>query len=112
MVMNIRDKVIFVNTVQHTGTWFVIDFLRAHSKFSDIVEWRNVRHLSLKDNDKKVILHKHLPDPIEKDSGFFNLCLPELFKTVVPLRDPLRAVITKYRRHPEYDFEEIISGFL
>ena len=123
------DRVIFIPTVQHTGTWFIIDFLRKHSKVNDeVFFWRDVR-INLKTPPLKEgildIMHVHIagdrnqswmPEPVDLKGKCHLPMIMDAFidawGAVIPLRDPLRAVITRQARHPGLDHTHMVSGYL
>jgi hypothetical protein len=126
-----QDKVIYVISVQHTGTWFAIDFLRGHSKVrNEIFQWKDVRVCQAfppLEPDIWDIMHVHLgtcwhhtTDFAEYDSALDMKCqMPLLadmfvktFPTVMPVRDPLRAIITRQIRHPDKTHNYIVNGFI
>lgn len=123
------EKVIFIPTVPHTGTWFVINFL---SNF--VVNFAEASQI-LKDNvqvTEPTLIHTHTPIynpapiqfapnfphdvPVPKDSKSLSIdciCLmASIFKTVIPVRDPLAAILTREARHPEFRHFFIVDGFL
>lgn len=107
---------IFTPTIQHTGTWFLLRFLEHY--IPNIVEtWK-----LLQDNQpvqRPAILHTHFPVvdsfslPNKKSLPLDTIStLANLFPTVIPIRDPLRALLTRECRHPEYRHFYIVDGFV
>lgn len=105
---------VFVTSIQHTGTWFVLNFLKRFMP--------NIVHtFQVIDNyqiiEKGSIIHCHFSGINTAD---FNkglslggiVALASLFKTVVPVRDPLAAILTRESRHPEQRHFYIPEGFV
>ena len=138
---------VFVPSVQHTGTWFTIDFLRKFFprnreltfalEAAEKPEAENIDYAPKYADaaGQATILHLHLPisTGINEDSTngtpfhrkwYANLkscrSLPvstlllfcNLMKTVVPLRDPLAAILTRETRHPQFRHFCIVDGFV
>lgn len=110
-----------VFSVQHTGTWFAIEFLRGHPNVSGtFFEIRNLVSPSLPSIDDRSVLQVHLGTPVgegtpresEKFADEEALAIfAEAERAVVPLRDPLLSVLTRQNRHPWLDHRYIVSGF-
>lgn len=113
--------IIFTPTVPHTGTWFVINFL---SNF--IPNFREASQI-LRDEiviDEPTILHTHFAPRKEWYNGcerrekikqlpIDSICLlASIHKTVIPVRDPLAAILTREARHPEHRHFHIVDGFI
>lgn len=108
--------IVFIPTVQHTGTWFVINFLSNY--IPELKEASVIVH----DNEMingPAMLHTHFPalyheTPLEaKSLPIDSICLlASLFKTVIPVRDPLLAILTREWRHPELRHFYIVDGFI
>jgi len=141
------NDIIFVPSVQHTGTWFVINFLlnffEQEKELTLLLEDRkkyDAEHINYQYKydcplDKKTIAHIHLPI-VQQDSGldlmdeqFYNgwksnletmrslpistiLLFCNFFKTVIPVRDPLAAILTREVRHPQFRHFYIIDNFV
>ena len=141
--------IVFVPSVQHTGTWFVINFLKNFFEYSREVtflledddmkpEDANVlyRPKYSRSLDKPTVVHVHLPisrNP-SADVDFFGtwfdstwiqnlatkrslpvqtlLLLCNFFKTVIPVRDPMAAILTREARHPQFRHFCIVDGFV
>jgi molybdopterin-guanine dinucleotide biosynthesis protein A len=126
MVLN---DIVFVPSIQHTGTWFTIRFLQ--NFYPTAVEadkvWKNQ---SLPDG--RCVLHSHFPivrqpeiqidmdwwsrrQMVLKDK-FLDLrtieLLASMFKTVIPVRDPLAAILTRETREPHLRHFYIVDGFV
>ncbi|MCP4475390.1 MAG: hypothetical protein GY821_12660 [Gammaproteobacteria bacterium] len=126
--MKLKD-IIFVPSVQHTGTWFV---LRLLEKFGyEIKTTKDILDGKVIESGKKTVIHTHFPitnnlnkivpnDPFELRTYNSDapLCinsivmLSNMFKTVVPIRDPLAAMLTREARHPELRHFFIVDGFV
>lgn len=122
--MNARN-VIFVPTIPHTGTWFVLRFLERF--VPNIVEAKNTGGRIT----EPTILHTHFPvinyldihykpnypyirtekNPKSLTYDAIELMI-SLFKTVIPIRDPLAAILTREARHPELRHFFIVDGFI
>ena len=138
---------VFVPSVQHTGTWFTVNFLRKFFprnreltfafESAEKPEAENHDYAPQYDDaaGQPTVLHIHLPisTGINEDSTngtqfhrkwYANLkscrSLPvstlllfcNLMKTVVPLRDPLAAILTREARHPQFRHFCIVDGFI
>lgn len=110
-------NIIFVPTVQHTGTWFVLRFLERFGY--GIKEIWQVLEDGKIPIPNSTLLHTHFPvqdalsQDLKKASPLRTIfTLVNLFKTVVPVRDPLAAILTRECRHPEYHHFYIVDGFV
>jgi hypothetical protein len=117
-----KAKVIYVTSIQHTGTWFLLDMLACHPDVDGLCESRLVRP-----GDtyifpgKTTILHKHIPMSAEgevitlEQDRLLNvphLAVIDTYKTLIPLRDPLLSIITRQSRHPDLTHTYLVHGFL
>lgn len=132
-----ESNAIFVLSVHHTGTWFVIDALRNHPDAGPFIEFREL--VSSRDTDqakqsfnaatKPTIIQTHYvgtnitPCLHFEGNGVWqrmkgHICHAMLanMKTVIPVRDPVLSILTRAARHPEQDpayfplaFEELLS---
>lgn len=108
-------KAIFLPTIQHTGTWFTINLLLYHSKVNSFSELRN-----LKFGEDITIIHTHFGDgetrhPLDECKHQPFYVVKELIKDypcVIPLRDPLAALVTRQVRHSDLQHSYIIEGFV
>ena len=100
---------ILIASVQHTGTWFMIDFvervggIRVRLLQDLVFNWRPTN-----------ALHIHTADEGVFGNDFAERLLPHLVKihkTIIPLRDPVLSLITRQTRFPEKSHEYIIDGF-
>src|SRR3990167_3529199 len=98
-------RILFLPTVQHTGTWFLIEFLRAHPEVKHFVELQALRknHSFIEDpvSGQKGLV----PNQVNLIQGHFQLEFMHLIlsfaaacPTVIPLRDPLASVLTAVNR--------------
>lgn len=109
-------RIIFVPTIQHTGTWFTLRFLEHY--IPNICEVWKV----LKENrpvQSPAILHTHFPVvdsfslPNKKSLPLDSIyTLANLYQTIIPVRDPFAAILTRECRHPEYRHFYIVDGFV
>lgn len=139
--MQIKE-LIFVPSVQHTGTWFTIKFL-----MNFIPNEKEVYHIlkseqTLKGGKtggsenqqitKPTVMHSHFPILRNLDMNIDmdyrtrqqlhvkNRCLPltniltfvNIFKTIIPIRDPLAAILTREARLPHLRHFYIVDGFI
>ncbi len=126
-----QNKVIYICSVQHTGTWFVIEFLKRHSRIREVLfQWRDVRICNafpkLEPNIWDMVhthcgtCWHHQTDMSEYDDTLDMKCMMPMMAdmwiktmpTVMPVRDPLRAIITRQIRHPEKTHNYIVNGFI
>lgn len=116
-----RKKGALIVSVQHTGTWFAIEFLRRHPSLrsGEFIELSEVfKHKMI---SPYPLIHTHLggstqieyPERVNKfisrDDFIEFIQIPT---TVVPVRDPLLSLITRHKRHPMLDHRYIVDGFL
>jgi len=139
MSLQVKD-ILFVPSIQHTGTWFTIKFLQhfipnEREVFHILKSEQTVKGENLDDQQttKPTILHSHFPIirnfenmHIDMDCRtrqqlhVKNRCLPltniltfaNIFKTVIPLRDPLAAMLTREARHPHLRHFFIVDNFI
>lgn len=105
---------ILVASVQHTGTWSAIGMIE-HMTGEKVCELWKI----LNGDPIEGILHTHIGDPMLVDTvergkhvnGYILDALTTLFKTVIPVRDPMRSLITRQMRHPNLQHLHIIDGF-
>lgn len=99
-------KNVFLGTVQHTGTWFVIDVLKQLTS-TDVTLTKN---LKTNEYNSVPLIHTHL-----RDGGLSLKDQSKLIaqrKTIFTVRDPILSLITRLNRHGELtDHEQIIDGF-
>ncbi len=101
----LKDAIV-VPSVNHTGTWFVLDFLAGHPGTGDVVELPSV--LARNSLTPGSIVHFHVagcPPLWDAYDGLRE-------RMVIPLRDPLACLCTRQARHPFLDHRYIIDGFL
>lgn len=127
-----------IYSVQHTGTYFTMDLVSRHSKicgcigmkdFSDFsidgsgrLDLDNVLPLSeiIQRKDLDVtgipVLHAHI-DAInsynfaQKFMSSMNL-QGTIQKTIVPVRDPMKSLVSRQNRYPFLNHEYIVDGFV
>jgi len=122
---------IFVLSAQHTGTWFAIDTIREYPEFG----FSELNQLADRDWDRpkrpRLLLHAHIgctpdmadcfptkptsPGGLLLDTKFVSEEDMELvvskYRTIIPVRDPLLALITRHVRHANWSHRHIIHGF-
>ena len=112
---------IHIASIQHTGTWFIIDFLRQHSQINKFIEFKDIVLLngSVSEN-KNTLLHSHIAvsnagihrnDRCKHIPPIILNVFMNTFKTIISLRDPMLSLITRLNRHPELNHEYIINAF-
>jgi len=126
------DKIVYMYSVQHTGTWFVLWFLDNHP---DILGHITANDLMLKNpglfdgpfiarSKKKIVFHSHINAQMGPN-GLFKVPTDEQYKKflgvyhkkpekrryLIPIRDPLLSLITRHTRHPKRDHIDVIRGF-
>lgn len=111
---------IYMPTIQHTGTWTLIDVIAPHPEIKGFVQLRNlpqalgggvIRTHNIQGGCSKLqeelvlgelnLLHSHVGD---KGLNTVHVLLAALYPTVMPLRDPLAVAISKRKRfasHPK-----------
>ncbi len=113
-----HDTVV-VASVQHTGTWFIIDMLKKHSAFGNQTQWKPlVREEVETPTETKPLLHIHLTGglPMHPDDKFksarnvISHALTHTYPTVIPMRDPVLSLISRHARHPGFDHMSIVKG--
>lgn len=100
----LKDAIV-VPSVNHTGTWFVIDFLAGHPGTGDVVELPSV--LARNALRTGSIVHFHVSGSPPLWDAYEGL----RERVIVPLRDPLAALCTRQARHPFLDHRYIVDGF-
>jgi len=115
------SKVIYLPTIQHTGTWFVIETLKLHPDVEAYVEAHLLRRLSQRgtplaqtmydkesfSEDGFTIIQQHIPlwekaknlhSPGQGASDILFAALICSVPTILPIRDPLLSLITARNR--------------
>lgn len=114
-----EKQVTCVLSPNHTGTWFVLDFLAEHPQTNDLVEYRKV--LATRSIVQRSILHAHIggryfplhPNEVDKYAAMAAYtALVRTGRVIIPLRDPMQALITRQCRHPFLDHRCIVEAFL
>ena len=112
------NKILFLPSVQHTGTWFVLSILE---KFGyNIVDSKrlleggvNINHPSTIQTHFPIESSYQTPFELDKWMGVNSIqVLSKIFKTVIPIRDPLAAILTREARHPELRHFYIVDGYV
>ncbi len=107
-------KRIFVPSITHTGTWFVLRFLQHF--ISNLVEGKDFDERKF-DVPEDCIVHFHYPITDKRDfSKAIGITgakiLASLFPTVIPIRDPLAALLSRETRQPQLRHFYIIHGYI
>jgi hypothetical protein len=109
-------KAIFIPTIQHTGTWFCIEFLKAHNEVQHFVELKDLRV----NGSEMTLIHTHFgdgnthhPADVSKHIPFYvvNDLINE-YPSITTVRDPLAALITRQIRCPDLWHTYIIDSFV
>lgn len=116
-------KLLFLYTVHHTGTWFLIEFLKGHpdvkqfylmKEFYEVDDW--IHH-------DKIALHNHVhlnqPSlykewkrvPLLFTNHYYNDAFISTYPTIIPIRDPLLSLITRHKRRDDWSHKFIVEGF-
>jgi hypothetical protein len=147
MGMRLSD-IVFVPSIQHTGTWFLLgilqNFFEKTKELTFLLENNEkqesedcfYRHQYQAPLDKRTIAHIHLPivrhlnfdvnfpEGEFQNRWFRNLgtlrsvpvdtikTLCNFFKVVIPIRDPMAAILTREARHPQFRHFYIVDGFV
>ena len=115
---SIGSNQLIVASAQHTGTWFALDFLLWHSAVSRVVELHKLDGELL----PKDVLHFHLVGssevsyvhPLDEEKCWSVVEAAKLIeqtRTVIPIRDPLAALVTRQERHPELSHRHIVDAY-
>ena len=130
-------KVIFLPTIQHTGTWFTMECLKVHPEIDAMIEMHVLGLHSIKgalnpstlfedeyfSEAGHTILHMHLPlwgDEIQYSSccgvrpdATLFVAMTCACPTVIPLRDPLLCIISaanrRSRNKGKYDISFLVD---
>ena len=115
-----QNKFIYVPTVRHSGTWFLIAFLRSHPIVQGFVQLENL-FTSNFDKEHTVVfdcptakikerftpgglnvLHNHVCFSTRIASSVVDAQkgLMASLPSIVPFRDPLASIVSRYQRHP------------
>lgn len=98
---------ILLLSIQHTGTRFCIDLLRNHSDVDGFVEHAHLTETKMPKGNAMVHLHFGGHNkPVSKEeqhpipTQYYGQWIQD-YKAVIPVRDPLLSLITKYNRDTE-----------
>lgn len=114
-----KGDFIFTPTAHHTGTWFLLRFLLNHTRVYGVVEYHEIEkgQVTVEHLNKRVV-HAHVGKKM-MSSGILGetlsvnqaIELSRHVKTIIPVRDPLRMLISRESRHPELTHEFQVYGF-
>ncbi len=130
LLLSRMASIIYVPTIQASGTWFILDLLKAHDKVGGVLlsaHWPDsfIKELNaegLLENDSIVALQNHFGgDP--KMSALMENIFAISDHIVTPIRNPLRAILTAYIKqgplrknwaHPyiRNDITHMINGYI
>lgn len=83
-------------SIEHTGTFFVLRLLKQHQDTSELVL---ARHLPAPACERRRILHAHIDDDYSPYERVDDLkAVPQGNPTVVPVRDPVKTLLTMAKR--------------
>ena len=119
-----NKDVALVLSIQHTGTWFAIEFLRQHSHAGPFHELNKMIGGPL---TEKSVVHAHIAGP-EFASGQSRALgrkdgtnaiptypayeiLIETDRVIMPVRDPMLSLLTRHGRHPLLAHTFIVDAF-
>ena len=134
------EKIIYLYSVQHTGTRFAASFLKQHSNVCKLLPAHDIAFdneiFQHPERPGKIVFTAHVWGPVGKSPAapYTNDSLNRLFKVpdlekyyqrflgpfytspkerkhLVPIRDPLLSLITGHVRQPERDNSDLIYGF-
>ena len=122
-------KAIFIPSIQHTGTWFLLHLLRNHSsnKSGHMLNHEHLQrilidksYVNLVFSEDTTLIHfhfgegeAHFPDDRAKHFPYELVeYMASIFPTVIPLRDPLLSLISRQARYPDLDHSYLINGFV
>ena len=99
-------RIIVLATVPHTGTWFMVEFLRTHPEVTNFVEIQVLQKAGNLPADSKAGRRGLVSDRVNLVQGHFGplphqkllLAFAALCPLIIPLRDPLLALITAHHR--------------
>ena len=96
-----------IASIQHTGTWFLIDLLRNHPEVKDFWLEKDFDKID-EENISLIHTHMHL-----LNNEIFDQVKNKIdsYQTIIPVRDPMKSLITRHKRHPELDHSSIVYGF-
>ncbi len=115
-------NIIFLASVQHSGTWYMIEFFKSLPEVTNFVElpvlkksktWlrREVSPGAWEHGLVSVgtnLVHAHITP---EDMPMIH-AMAISHPTVIPVRDPLLGVITGHNRYPAVDFSHIVRNWL
>lgn len=104
-------------SVQHTGTWFALNFLMEHKGTKGVVA--QVKNIKTRDDIlQDGIVHVHINGFGITSSGGRRTrtfkqtaAMTKGMRLIVPVRDPLLSLITRHKRHPDRKSFYIVDGF-
>lgn len=130
LLLSRMASIIYVPTIQSSGTWFILDLLTAHDKVGRVIlhaHWRDPKIKEanaerLLENDSIVALQNHFGENIAMSALMENIFAIS-DHIVTPIRNPLRAILTTYIKqgptrknwvHPyiRLDITNMINGYI
>lgn len=123
------NRIIFVPSIQHTGTWFTIKFLE---KFGFEAKEAHKVLINRKRLTNPTVIHSHFPILRDFDMNMdmdrwsrWQLTLKDrslglraielmvnIHPAVIPIRDPFAAILTREARHPNLRHFFIVDNFI
>lgn len=112
-------RLIFVPTIQSTGTWFTLKFLEEHSQVKYASPWATLDHEMLGWVEGAAAVQVHFGEGKRNEAelkAFTNYAEVEAWMdradaVVSPVRDPLRSMLTAKSRDFDNCLEYIVNGF-
>ena len=115
--------IIYVPTIQSTGTWFVMDLINAHSDVIYMNSWQEKDETKMPSHDsrKRALINVHFGvsntywdnQVYHRDEEIKAQYMNTADHVVIPVRDPLRALLTCHTRNFDMiDITHIVNGFV
>lgn len=111
-----RSPMVF--SVHHTGTVFLLDALQWHGAIDRVREMAELCSPGAPPPTCRQVVHLHLMGHCADSRGPLDIPWPDLMETaikgrvLIPLRDPMLALISRERRLPGGDHRFIVNGFI
>lgn len=106
----VRKNSVVVASVNHTGTWFLLRFLSSFpsSGGTELLEVHDA--LARNAINERSIMYFHVGGVPDMWDWFEHL--RDRLPVLVPLRDPMQALITRQARHPFLDHSYQVDAFV
>jgi len=103
-------RLIFVPTIQSTGTWFTLRFLEEHSCVQYMSPWATLEPEMLGWVDGAAAVQVHFGEG-KRNEAELKAWMDRADAVVSPVRDPLRSMLTAKSRDFDNCLEYIVNGF-